>query len=197
MAEIKNYTLNFGPQHPAAHGVLRLVLELDGEVIQRADPHIGLLHRPARRRSTYSGTTSSHDAPIATSCWCAASEMPTQTTRRPTAATTSEIWFSPAAGVTVTRSGMSPGPTSSGGRRPMRPPFSTGRSAYSLGSPGIRDRRTPMVRKWRSCYVVARSSSTSSARRATSSRQRRAESSPFAQTARSAVAPYHRLGATG
>ena len=45
MAEIKNYTLNFGPQHPAAHGVLRLVLELDGEVIQRADPHIGLLHR--------------------------------------------------------------------------------------------------------------------------------------------------------
>lgn len=45
MAEIQNYTLNFGPQHPAAHGVLRLVLELDGEVIQRADPHIGLLHR--------------------------------------------------------------------------------------------------------------------------------------------------------
>ncbi len=45
MAEIKNYTLNFGPQHPAAHGVLRLVLELDGEVIVRADPHIGLLHR--------------------------------------------------------------------------------------------------------------------------------------------------------
>ena len=38
MAEIKNYTMNFGPQHPAAHGVLRLVLELDGEVIQRADP---------------------------------------------------------------------------------------------------------------------------------------------------------------
>ena len=45
MADIKNYTLNFGPQHPAAHGVLRLVLELDGEVVQRADPHIGLLHR--------------------------------------------------------------------------------------------------------------------------------------------------------
>ena len=43
--EIKNYTLNFGPQHPAAHGVLRLVLELDGEVVTRADPHIGLLHR--------------------------------------------------------------------------------------------------------------------------------------------------------
>ena len=45
MNEIKNYTMNFGPQHPAAHGVLRLVLELDGEVVQRADPHIGLLHR--------------------------------------------------------------------------------------------------------------------------------------------------------
>lgn len=45
MSEIKNYTLNFGPQHPSAHGVLRLVLELDGEVVQRADPHIGLLHR--------------------------------------------------------------------------------------------------------------------------------------------------------
>jgi NADH dehydrogenase (ubiquinone) Fe-S protein 2 len=43
--KIKNFTLNFGPQHPAAHGVLRLVLELDGEIIERADPHIGLLHR--------------------------------------------------------------------------------------------------------------------------------------------------------
>ena len=43
--EIRNYTLNFGPQHPAAHGVLRLVLEMDGEVVQRADPHVGLLHR--------------------------------------------------------------------------------------------------------------------------------------------------------
>ena len=43
--EIKNYNLNFGPQHPAAHGVLRMVLEMDGEVIDRADPHIGLLHR--------------------------------------------------------------------------------------------------------------------------------------------------------
>jgi len=42
---IKNFTLNFGPQHPAAHGVLRLVLELRGEVVLRADPHIGLLHR--------------------------------------------------------------------------------------------------------------------------------------------------------
>ena len=49
MAEIRNYTLNFGPQHPAAHGVLRLVLELDGEVIQRADPHIGLLHRATEK----------------------------------------------------------------------------------------------------------------------------------------------------
>ncbi|WP_386071130.1 NADH-quinone oxidoreductase subunit D [Tahibacter sp. UC22_41] len=45
MQEIRNYTINFGPQHPAAHGVLRLVLEMDGETIMRADPHIGLLHR--------------------------------------------------------------------------------------------------------------------------------------------------------
>src|SRR5688500_2769255 len=45
MADIHNFTLNFGPQHPAAHGVLRLVLEMEGEVIQKADPHIGLLHR--------------------------------------------------------------------------------------------------------------------------------------------------------
>ena len=43
--QLKNMTLNFGPQHPAAHGVLRLVLEMDGEVVERADPHIGLLHR--------------------------------------------------------------------------------------------------------------------------------------------------------
>jgi NADH-quinone oxidoreductase subunit D len=49
MAEIRNYTLNFGPQHPAAHGVLRLVLEMDGEVIMRADPHIGLLHRATEK----------------------------------------------------------------------------------------------------------------------------------------------------
>ena len=49
MAEIRNYTMNFGPQHPAAHGVLRLVLELDGEVITRADPHIGLLHRATEK----------------------------------------------------------------------------------------------------------------------------------------------------
>ncbi len=45
MAEIRNYTMNFGPQHPAAHGVLRLIMEMDGEVIERCDPHIGLLHR--------------------------------------------------------------------------------------------------------------------------------------------------------
>ena len=41
----RTFTINFGPQHPAAHGVLRLVLELDGEVVERVDPHIGLLHR--------------------------------------------------------------------------------------------------------------------------------------------------------
>jgi NADH-quinone oxidoreductase subunit D len=49
MPEIQNFTLNFGPQHPAAHGVLRLVLEMDGEVIQKADPHIGLLHRATEK----------------------------------------------------------------------------------------------------------------------------------------------------
>ncbi len=49
MAEIHNYTINFGPQHPAAHGVLRLVLEMDGEVVQKADPHIGLLHRATEK----------------------------------------------------------------------------------------------------------------------------------------------------
>ena len=49
MAEFTNFTLNFGPQHPAAHGVLRLILELDGEIIQRADPHIGLLHRATEK----------------------------------------------------------------------------------------------------------------------------------------------------
>ena len=43
--ELKNFTINFGPQHPAAHGVLRLILELDGEIVKRADPHVGLLHR--------------------------------------------------------------------------------------------------------------------------------------------------------
>ena len=49
MQEIKNYTMNFGPQHPAAHGVLRLVLEMDGETVMRADPHIGLLHRATEK----------------------------------------------------------------------------------------------------------------------------------------------------
>lgn len=49
MTEIRNYTINFGPQHPAAHGVLRLILEMDGEVIQKADPHIGLLHRATEK----------------------------------------------------------------------------------------------------------------------------------------------------
>jgi len=49
MPEIRNYTMNFGPQHPAAHGVLRLVLEMDGEVIERADPHVGLLHRATEK----------------------------------------------------------------------------------------------------------------------------------------------------
>ena len=49
MADIRSYTMNFGPQHPAAHGVLRLVLEMEGEVIRRADPHIGLLHRATEK----------------------------------------------------------------------------------------------------------------------------------------------------
>jgi NADH-quinone oxidoreductase subunit D len=49
MAEIQNFTMNFGPQHPAAHGVLRLILEMDGEVINHADPHIGLLHRATEK----------------------------------------------------------------------------------------------------------------------------------------------------
>ncbi len=48
-----NYTINFGPQHPAAHGVLRLVLELDGEIIERVDPHIGLLHRGTEKLCEY------------------------------------------------------------------------------------------------------------------------------------------------
>ena len=51
--ELKNFTINFGPQHPAAHGVLRLILELDGEVVQRADPHIGLLHRGTEKLIEY------------------------------------------------------------------------------------------------------------------------------------------------
>jgi len=51
--ELKNFTINFGPQHPAAHGVLRLILELDGEIITRADPHIGLLHRGTEKLIEY------------------------------------------------------------------------------------------------------------------------------------------------
>ncbi|RYY25080.1 MAG: NADH-quinone oxidoreductase subunit D [Sphingomonadales bacterium] len=51
--EIQNYTINFGPQHPAAHGVLRLVLELDGEIVERVDPHIGLLHRGTEKLIEY------------------------------------------------------------------------------------------------------------------------------------------------
>src|ERR1700675_2924612 len=50
---IRNFTMNFGPQHPAAHGVMRMVLELDGEVIERADPHIGLLHRGTEKLIEY------------------------------------------------------------------------------------------------------------------------------------------------
>ena len=51
--ELKHFTINFGPQHPAAHGVLRLVLELDGEVVKKADPHIGLLHRGTEKLIEY------------------------------------------------------------------------------------------------------------------------------------------------
>ena len=53
-SEIKTMTINFGPQHPAAHGVLRMVMEMDGEVVERIDPHIGLLHRGTEKRSIHS-----------------------------------------------------------------------------------------------------------------------------------------------
>src|SRR5689334_2420534 len=53
VTKIKNFTMNFGPQHPAAHGVLRLVLELNGEIVERADPHIGLLHRGTEKLMEY------------------------------------------------------------------------------------------------------------------------------------------------
>jgi NADH:ubiquinone oxidoreductase subunit D len=53
LKKFKNLTMNFGPQHPAAHGVLRLVLELDGEVVVKADPHIGLLHRGTEKLIEY------------------------------------------------------------------------------------------------------------------------------------------------
>ncbi len=52
-ATLRNFTINFGPQHPAAHGVLRLVLELDGEIVERVDPHIGLLHRGTEKLIEY------------------------------------------------------------------------------------------------------------------------------------------------
>src|SRR6195952_2546950 len=51
--EIDSHSINFGPQHPAAHGVLRLILEMDGEVVERADPHIGLLHRGTEKLIEY------------------------------------------------------------------------------------------------------------------------------------------------
>ncbi|MEO8455655.1 MAG: NADH-quinone oxidoreductase subunit D, partial [Sphingomicrobium sp.] len=51
--QISNYTINFGPQHPAAHGVLRLIMELDGEIVERVDPHIGLLHRGTEKLIEY------------------------------------------------------------------------------------------------------------------------------------------------
>jgi len=51
--KISNYTINFGPQHPAAHGVLRLIMELDGEIVERVDPHIGLLHRGTEKLIEY------------------------------------------------------------------------------------------------------------------------------------------------
>src|SRR5215217_5920913 len=50
---IRNFSINFGPQHPAAHGVLRLVLELDGEIVERVDPHVGLLHRGTEKLCEY------------------------------------------------------------------------------------------------------------------------------------------------
>jgi hypothetical protein len=52
-AAVRTFTVNFGPQHPAAHGVLRLILELDGEVVERVDPHIGLLHRGTEKLIEY------------------------------------------------------------------------------------------------------------------------------------------------
>ena len=59
LSHIKNFTINFGPQHPAAHGVLRLVLELQGEVVVRADAHIGLLHRGTEKLIEYKTYTQS------------------------------------------------------------------------------------------------------------------------------------------
>src|ERR1700751_4747777 len=51
--KLNNYTINFGPQHPAAHGVLRLIMELDGEIVERVDPHVGLLHRGTEKLIEY------------------------------------------------------------------------------------------------------------------------------------------------
>src|ERR1700761_2462747 len=51
--KIRPFTINFGPQHPAAHGVLRMILEMDGEIVERADPHIGLLHRGTEKLIEY------------------------------------------------------------------------------------------------------------------------------------------------
>ena len=53
LKKIKNFSINFGPQHPAAHGVLRLILELNGEIVKKADPHIGLLHRGTEKLIEY------------------------------------------------------------------------------------------------------------------------------------------------
>jgi NADH:ubiquinone oxidoreductase subunit D len=55
--KLKNFTLNFGPQHPAAHGVLRLILQLNGEFVEKADPHIGLLHRGTEKLMEYKNAT--------------------------------------------------------------------------------------------------------------------------------------------
>ncbi len=78
--QIKPFTINFGPQHPAAHGVLRLILELDGEIVERADPHIGLLHRGTEKlieQKSYLQAIGYFDrldyvAPIRTSASCTA-----------------------------------------------------------------------------------------------------------------------------
>jgi NADH-quinone oxidoreductase subunit D len=65
---IQNYTINFGPQHPAAHGVLRLVMELDGEIVERLDPHIGLLHRGTEKLIEYK-TYLQALCSLSRSCW--------------------------------------------------------------------------------------------------------------------------------
>ena len=59
---IRNFNINFGPQHPAAHGVLRLVLELDGEIVERCDPHIGLLHRGTEKPQTRAWVSASRSS---------------------------------------------------------------------------------------------------------------------------------------